>query len=51
MPNALVTGGARRLGRAMCLYLAKRGYDLAIHYATSRDEAGRFGHRDPRYGP
>ncbi|CUX83031.1 MAG: Dehydrogenase [Roseibaca calidilacus] len=39
MPNALVTGGARRLGRAMCLYLAKRGYDLAIHYATSRDEA------------
>ncbi|MCC1482563.1 SDR family oxidoreductase [Roseibaca sp. Y0-43] len=39
MPNALVTGGARRLGRAMCLYLAGRGYDVAIHYANSGAEA------------
>ena len=39
MPNALVTGGARRLGRAMCLYLAGRGYDVAIHYASSSAEA------------
>ena len=39
MPNALVTGGARRLGRAMCLYLAGRGYDVAIHYASSGTEA------------
>lgn len=37
--RALVTGGARRLGRAMALYLAGRGHDIAIHYATSRDEA------------
>ncbi|NBB97591.1 MAG: SDR family oxidoreductase [Alphaproteobacteria bacterium] len=39
MPNALVTGGARRLGRAMCLYLAGRGYDVAIHYASSSTDA------------
>jgi NAD(P)-dependent dehydrogenase (short-subunit alcohol dehydrogenase family) len=39
MPNALVTGGARRLGRAMCLYLAERGYDVAIHYSSSQAEA------------
>lgn len=39
MPNALVTGGARRLGRAMSLYLAARGYDVAIHYASSQSEA------------
>ena len=39
MPNALVTGGARRLGRAMCLYLAGRGYDVAIHYASSQADA------------
>ena len=39
MPNALVTGGARRLGRAMCLYLAGRGYDVAIHYASSLADA------------
>ena len=37
--RALVTGGARRLGRAMALYLAGRGYDVAVHYAGSRDEA------------
>jgi NAD(P)-dependent dehydrogenase (short-subunit alcohol dehydrogenase family) len=39
MPNALVTGGARRLGRAMCLYLAARGYDVAIHFASSGADA------------
>ena len=37
--RALVTGGARRLGRAMALHLAGRGIDVAIHYASSRDEA------------
>lgn len=36
---ALVTGGARRLGRAMVLYLAKRGLDVAIHYDRSAEEA------------
>jgi len=37
--RALVTGAGRRLGRSMALYLAQRGFDLALHYATSRDEA------------
>lgn len=37
--RALVTGGARRLGRAMALYLAGRGYAVAVHYATSSAEA------------
>jgi len=37
--RALVTGGARRLGRAMALYLAGRGYDVAVHYAGSQIEA------------
>ncbi|MSU91321.1 SDR family oxidoreductase [Rhodobacteraceae bacterium 2CG4] len=36
---ALVTGAARRLGRAMALELARRGHDVAIHYATSAAEA------------
>lgn len=36
---ALVTGGAQRLGRAMVLELARRGYDVAIHYNSSRDPA------------
>jgi NAD(P)-dependent dehydrogenase (short-subunit alcohol dehydrogenase family) len=37
--RALVTGAGRRLGRAMALYLGGRGYDVAVHYAGSRDEA------------
>jgi NAD(P)-dependent dehydrogenase (short-subunit alcohol dehydrogenase family) len=39
MKRALVTGAARRLGREMALFLASRGHDVAIHYATSAPEA------------
>lgn len=37
--TALVTGAAARLGRAMALYLAGRGYDVAVHYNRSADAA------------
>ncbi len=37
--RALVTGAGRRLGREMALYLARRGHDVAVHYAGSKDEA------------
>jgi NAD(P)-dependent dehydrogenase (short-subunit alcohol dehydrogenase family) len=36
---ALVTGGAKRLGRAICLGLAEAGFDVALHYGSSAVEA------------
>ena len=37
---ALVTGsGAKRVGNAVAMHLAKAGYDIAIHYRSSKDEA------------
>lgn len=36
---ALVTGGARRVGRAIVLELARAGCDVAIHYRRSREQA------------
>ena len=39
MPAALVTGSAGGIGRALILALAKEGYDVAVHYRSSRPEA------------
>jgi len=37
--RALVTGGAVRVGRAICLALGRAGYRVAVHYHRSRSEA------------
>lgn len=36
---ALVTGAGKRLGAAMAFYLAERGFDVAVHYASSSSDA------------
>ena len=36
---AVVTGGARRLGRHLCVSLARRGYDVVIVYRSSDHDA------------
>ncbi len=38
-PVGVVTGGARRVGRAICLALARAGVDVRFTYHTSGDEA------------
>jgi NAD(P)-dependent dehydrogenase (short-subunit alcohol dehydrogenase family) len=39
LPVALITGGARRIGRAIAEDLAAHGWAVAIHYHNSHDEA------------
>ncbi|SDJ31405.1 3-oxoacyl-[acyl-carrier protein] reductase [Halovenus aranensis] len=39
MPAALVTGSSRGLGRATALRFAKDGYDVAVNYHTSEQQA------------
>jgi NAD(P)-dependent dehydrogenase (short-subunit alcohol dehydrogenase family) len=38
-PVALITGAARRLGRAIAMRLAESGHDIALHYNTSEQSA------------
>lgn len=38
-PLALVTGAARRVGRAIALALAQEGFAIGLHYHSSRAEA------------
>lgn len=42
---ALVTGGARRIGAAICERLDKAGYRVAIHYRRSEPEAAELAGR------
>jgi NAD(P)-dependent dehydrogenase (short-subunit alcohol dehydrogenase family) len=41
--TVLITGAAKRIGRAIALELAQAGYDVAIHYNTSKSDAAALG--------
>jgi len=40
--TALITGAAKRVGKAIAIHLAKQGWNVAIHYNTSETEAARL---------
>jgi pteridine reductase len=38
-PVAVITGGARRIGRAIAVHMHGRGFDIALHYHNSMEDA------------
>ncbi len=48
--TALVTGGARRIGRAIVMMLAKSGWNVAIHYNQSKSEAEELASKARLFG-
>ncbi len=52
MPESavLITGAAKRVGRALALHLAKEGYDIGLHYHRSHDEAEQTAQEIERLG-
>ncbi|MEL6167097.1 MAG: SDR family oxidoreductase [Pseudomonadota bacterium] len=44
LKTAVITGGAKRIGRATALMLANRGFDVAVHYNSSAEEANELVH-------
>lgn len=38
----LITGAAKRIGRAIAIVFAKAGYSVAVHYNTSKEEAEKL---------
>lgn len=49
-PRALVTGAARRVGRAIALELARSGFDVVVHCNRSLDEANAVAEQARTYG-
>ena len=39
MPVAIVTGAGKRIGRGLALAMAEDGFDIAVHYRSSKQEA------------
>ena len=37
--TALITGASKRIGKAIALYLAENGWNIAVHFNTSYPEA------------
>ena len=47
---ALVTGGAKRIGAAICLHLAEKGYSVAVHHNSSAKDAEQLAEKIRQFG-
>lgn len=47
--TVLITGAAKRIGSNIATYLAKKGWNIAIHYHHSENEAVELGHQLEQY--
>src|ERR1700679_2634635 len=48
--TALITGAAKRVGRAIALELAQAGYDIAIHFRESTGDAAALAREIEGFG-
>jgi len=46
----LVTGGAKRIGREICLYLSSCGFDIVIHHSNSDVESVQLAEKIQKFG-
>jgi pteridine reductase len=49
-PLALITGGAKRIGKEIVFHLARQGYSIALHYFQSSKEAKAVSAETKTYG-
>ena len=47
---ALVTGGAKRIGAAICLHLAQKGHSVAVHHNSSAKDAEQLAEKIRGFG-
>ena len=47
---ALVTGGAKRIGAAICLHLAQKGHSVAVHHNSSAKDAEKLAEKIRGFG-
>ena len=48
--NVLVTGSAKRIGKAIALHMASNGWNVAIHYNSSEGEARKVLEQIEKFG-
>jgi len=48
--SILITGSSQRIGRELCLYFAKKGWNIAIHFNKSKKQAKVLKKEIEKYG-